>query len=829
MRLPVESVLRELLAALAARGVAVLQAPPGAGKTTLVPLALLEAPWLEGSRILMLEPRRLAARAAARRMAALLGEEVGGRVGFRVRHETRVGPRTRIEVVTEGVLTRMLTDDPTLLGTGIVIFDEFHERSVHADLGLALALYTRALVREDLRILVMSATLEAGPVAMLLGGAQVVTAEGVTHPVETRYLPPRRGTRLETAAAAAVRQALVEHAGDVLVFLPGAAEIRRTAALLEGVAADVIQLHGNLPPDVQDRAIRPAAPGRRKVVLATSIAETSLTIEGVGVVVDSGWARVPHYSPRTGMTRLATVRVSLAAATQRQGRAGRLGPGVCYRLWGEAEEQGFRPRPSPEILEADLAPLALQLAAAGLADPGDLAWPDPPPSAAFSEARSLLGQLGALDADGRITPHGRDMARRALHPRLSHMVLRGRELGAAREACELAGLLTERDVLRREASVLDADIRHRLDLLRGTVERQGVDRDALRRARLEARACADGLRAGGGRDGPIPGPGVLLSFAYPDRIARRRPGGGARYLLRSGTGAVLGDPALAREEYLVAADVEGGPREARIACAAPLTLEELEEHHGPAVEQERWVGWDAASRSVAARVRERLGALVLREGPLPDPDPGQVAAELLKGIRETGIAGLPWPPAAAGIRARVAFLRRMDSSWPDLSDEALAESAAEWLGPYLAGLRRLDEVTRLDLGRLLLDRLGWERREELERLAPSHLQVPSGSRVPLDYSDPESPVLAVRLQEVFGLAETPRVAGGRVPVTLHLLSPAGRPMQVTRDLAGFWRTTYFDVRKDLRGRYPRHYWPDDPLQAEPTRRAKPRRRPGNPG
>ena len=825
--LPIEPALPALRAALAGATSAVLQAPPGAGKTTRVPLALLAEPWVAGARILMLEPRRLAARAAARRMADTLGEPVGETVGFRVRHESRIGPRTRIEVLTEGILTRMLLDDPALEGVGLVVFDEFHERSLHADLGLALTLYTRELLRPELRVLVMSATLDGEATSALLGGAPIVTSEGRSHHVEMRYRPPKADQRLEASVAAAVRDVVAQEAGDVLVFLPGAGEIRRTAALLGGLEADVIGLHGNLPSEAQDRALRPGSPGRRKVVLATSIAETSLTIEGVRVVVDSGWSRVPRYSPRTGMTRLATVRVSLASAEQRRGRAGRLGPGVCVRLWSEQQHLGLLPRHKPEILEADLAPLALDLACAGIAGPDELRWLDPPPAGALAEARSLLGQLGALDASGRVTPHGRAMTRRSLHPRLAHMVLKGLELGAGDEACDLAALLSERDVLQRHEGVPESDIRTRLDLLRGVLERADVDRDALRRARLEARSCRGSNR----RSSDSVGAGVLLALAYPDRVAQRRSGGaqGGRYLLRNGMGATLAPQPLAREEYLAVAAIEGTARDGRVLLAAPLSLVELERVFAGDIVVDETVAWDPGSRSVQARCRGRLGSLVLREGPARSPDPALVTAALLGGIRSLGLPCLPWTPAARSVQARVAFLRRLGEEWPDLSDEALEGTIEEWLGPALGGCRRLDDLARLDLAGLLADRVGRERMARLELLAPSHITVPSGSRLPLDYSAPDGPVLAVRLQEVFGWPEAPRVGGGRVPVTLHLLSPASRPVQVTRDLAGFWRSAYFEVRKDLKGRYPRHYWPEDPLAAAPTRRAKPRGRPGNRG
>ena len=826
--LPIDAALPALRDALRAAGVAVLQAPPGAGKTTRVPLALLHELWLGGGRIVMLEPRRLATRAAAARMADTLGQRVGATVGYRIRHETRTGPGTRIEVVTEGVLTRLLRADPGLDGTGLIIFDEFHERSIHADLGLALTLQSRAILRPDLRILVMSATLEGEPVAALLGGAPIITSEGRSFPVETRHVPSRHSLGVEARVATAVRRALDDDTGDLLVFLPGAAEIRRTERLLKDVAAEVIPLHGSLPRDRQDRALRPAAQGRRKVVLATSIAETSLTVDGVRVVVDGGLARVPRYSPRTGMTRLATVRVSLASADQRRGRAGRQGPGVCYRLWSQAEEATLVARATPEILEADLAPLALDLADAGVATPGDLAWLDPPPGAAFEEARHLLRSLGVLDEVGRITPHGHRLARYALHPRLAHMVVRGKELGAGDLACELAVLLSERDLLARADGSPDADLSTRLDLLRGTVTRPGVDQEALRRLRTEARLCRQSGGSGGSvRDGgPPPSAGLVLALAYPDRVAQRRSTADGRFLLRNGMGARVESGVLAREEFLVAAELDGRPTDSRILQALPVERQELETHLANTIVREDVLTWDPEALAVLARRRRRLGAIVLDEGPLAEPDPEAVRQVLLDGIRREGLNRLPWTEAATHTRARLAFLHRLDSGWPDVSDEELTRSLESWLGPRLGPARRLQDLRQVDLGQALLDLVAPANRRQMDELAPTYVQVPTGSRILVDYSDPGSPVLAVRLQELFGQVTTPTVGRGRVPLTLHLLSPAGRPVQVTRDLAGFWQTSYFEVRKDLRGRYPKHHWPDDPLSAAPTRRSKRRGRDG---
>jgi ATP-dependent helicase HrpB len=831
--LPIEEVLPELRDALRRRTAAVLQAPPGAGKTTRVPLALLDEPWLAGQRIVMLEPRRLAARAAARRMAATLGERVGDTVGHRVRMDTRVGPRTRLEVVTEGVLARMLQSDPALEGVGLVIFDEFHERSLHADLGLALALQSQSLLRDDLRILVMSATLDGAAVAALLDGAPVVTSAGRAHPVETRYLPRPAEGWLDARVARAALEALHREPGDVLVFLPGQAEIRRVEDRLReagpGPGVRVAPLHGSLPQEAQDRAIEPSPPGERKVVLATSIAETSLTIEGVRTVVDSGVMRVPRFSPRTGMTRLETTPVTRASAEQRRGRAGRVGPGVCYRLWTEAEQHGLVPHAAPEILAADLAPLALELAAWGIADPAELRWLDPPPAAAFAQARELLAQLGALDAAGAATPRGRRMAGLGTHPRLAHMLLRGAELGLGALASDLAALLEERDPFRVDGGVPDADLRLRLEALRdprGGGRGHRVDAGTLHRARDAARHWREALaiRQPAARAADeTESAGLLLAFAYPDRIAQMRSGQPGRFLLRNGRGAVLeGAQALAEAPYLVAAELDGQGRESRVYLAAPLAEEELAAHFAEQTETEETVAWDAETGSVRARRRERLGALVLRDAPLADPDPGAVAAALLDGIARAGIAALPWSRDTQRLRERLTFLHRHDPAWPDASDAALLAALPEWLGPHLYGLRRLDDVRRLDLAGILLAGLPWDRRAALDELAPSHVEVPSGSRIPVDYSDPDAPVLAVRLQEVFGLTETPRVAGGRVPLTMHLLSPAHRPVQVTRDLASFWRGTYFEVKKDLKGRYPKHYWPEDPLQATPTHRTRPR-------
>jgi ATP-dependent helicase HrpB len=828
--LPIEPILPEIADALAHHPSAVIQAPPGAGKTTTVPLALLDAPWLGGRCIVMLEPRRLATRAAAYRLAELHGDRIGETIGYRMRGDSRVGRATRIEVVTEGILTRRIQHDPTLDGVGLLIFDEFHERSLDADLGLALALRTQALLREDLRIAVMSATLDGEAVATLLGDAPLITSEGRAFPVETRYVTPRPNARLEATTLAALDAALSRDAGDVLVFLPGAGEIARVADAL-GTRIDsstvIRSLYGALSQQDQDRAIRPDPDGRRKIVLSTSIAETSLTIEGIRIVVDSGWSRRPRFSPATGMTRLETTRVSLASADQRRGRAGRLGPGVCYRCWSEHETHSLLADSPPEIAGADLAPLALSLAAAGVDDPAELTWLTPPAAAPFAQARELLRELEAIDDAGRITPQGRSLAELPLHPRLSHMLMAARGDRSRRTAAALAALLSERDVFRSPAGPIDVDAGARVDLiLRGEDASPPLgaelDRDALRRARAET----DRLLRDASRDSGTAAeltPGQLLSLAYPDRVAQRRPGDAPRFVLRNGRGAELhGAQSLAVSPYIVAAELDDRRPNGRIFLAAAITIDDIRETFADQIVIEDAIEVDDAG-NVIARRRERLGAIILRDVPLSNPEPASIADALTGAIRARGVSRLPWSEGARRFRERLAFLHHHDPSWPDVSDAALETTIGDWLAPHLTGVRGIADVARVDLVTALADRLDWKQRRAVDVLAPTHIEVPTGSRIPVDYGNPAAPVLAVRLQEVFGLTESPRLFDGRVPVTMHLLSPAHRPVQVTQDLADFWRTSYFDVRKDLRGRYPKHEWPEDPLSATPTKRAKPRK------
>jgi len=811
--LPIDPALPDLLAALHAKGRAVLQAPPGAGKTTRVPLALLADGQVRG-RIVMLEPRRLAARAAAERLAETLGEPVGQTVGYRIRGEAKVSAATRIEVVTEGILTRMIQSDPELTGVGVLIFDEFHERSLHADLGLALAWEVRGALRPDLQLLVMSATLDAGPVAALLDGAPLITSEGRAFAVETRWLPrsPAPGLRYEAAMAGLITDAVRDSDGGLLVFLPGEGEIRRVEGLLSGrLPADcrVLPLFGAMDFAAQRAALAPMA-GGRKIVLATSIAETSLTIPDIRVVIDGGRARRARFNPASGMARLVTERVTRAEAEQRRGRAGRVAPGICYRLWTKGEEGGLAPFPPAEIEAADLTGLALELALWG-SEGADLAFLTPPPAPALAEARALLLDLGALDGGGRITDHGRALAALPVHPRLGHMLIL-----AGPAAATLAALVEERDPVRGAP----ADLMRRLHAVRDPKAYENehperVDRAVVERIRAEAKRLSRLVRPGTARLDAA----EMAALAYPDRIGMKRAGDGARYVLSGGKGAVIdnADP-LARSRMIVATDLDGDLREARVRQGIAIGEESVRRLFADEIQWQDVCEWSRREGRVVARRQERLGALVLADRAWADAPPEARARAALDGVRHLG---LPWSDAARRFRARVELLRHEGSDLPDFTDEALMARAEDWLMSHLAPVRSEADLRALDLTEALKAALTWDDQQLVNRLAPAHFTTPLGRTVPIDY-DGDHPAIAVRLQELFGVKTHPTVGPKRLPLRITLLSPAQRPVQVTLDLPGFWATSYADVRKDMRGDYPRHPWPEDPTEAEPTLRAKPR-------
>ncbi|PRW84822.1 ATP-dependent helicase HrpB [Pseudomonas simiae] len=835
--LPIDAALPALLDALSTRDEVVLQAPPGAGKTTRVPLALLEQQWLNGQTIVMLEPRRLAARAAAERMAAELGERVGETVGYRIRLESRVGPRTRIEVVTEGILARRLQSDPSLEGVGLVIFDEFHLRNLDADLALALTLNGREMLRNDvpLKVLLMSATLEGERLSRMLDDAPIITSEGRMFQVSTIWGKPHQpADLLDQAILSTCIDALEDQEGSLLVFLPGQAEIRRVHQNLKdrlGDREDVLfcPLHGELDLNAQRAAIDPPPFGKRKIVLATNIAETSVTIEGVRVVIDSGLERVPRFDPRSGMTRLSTQRISKASATQRAGRAGRLESGVCYRLWSESQHEQLAAYSAPEIQQADLSGLALQLARWGVL-PDDLRWLDSPPASTYSQACDLLVRLGALTEDRKLTKHGQDMAELPAHPRIANLLLRGTALGLGSLACNIAALLGERDIQRD----VGADIHSRLELLAGEQRAQRNEQSGVHRARRLAtqyRSFLPRLVTN-----PVANPedprwvGGLLAFAYPDRIAQQRRDGGGEYRLANGRAALFVESdALMKHRWLVIADLGSrqGQREERIYLAADFDPSLFDSILQEQVAQVEELDWDEREGVLRAERQRKIGELVLSSTPLANLDDDLRAKALINYIRRKGLELLPWTPELRQWQSRVELLRCLESEaksgndWPDLRDQALLNSMSEWLAPYVGKITRLSHVSQLDLPAILRTLLPWPLPQQLEAQAPQTIQVPSGSNIRIDYSE-RPPILAVRLQELFGLEDTPRIANGRQLLKLHLLSPARRPVQVTQDLSNFWKTTYVEVKKDLKGRYPKHFWPDNPLVAEATARAKPR-------
>ena len=812
--LPIHAVLEPLKAALASGNTAVLAAPPGAGKTTVVPLALLDQAWLDGGRVLVLEPRRIAARAAADRMASTLGETAGETVGYRTRLQSRIGPKTLIEVITRVVFTRMILDDPGLEGVGAVLFDEFHERSLDADLGLALARETQSLLRDDLRLLVMSATLDVAGVSRLLDGAPVIEAEGRAYPVETRYLGRNPAERFEEAMARGCLTALGEETGSVLAFLPGQGEIHRVARLvserLRLPNVDVVPLYGGLDRVEQDRAIEPAVEGRRKLVLATSVAETSLTIDGVRVVLDGGLSRVPRFEPSSGLTRLATVRVSRSSAEQRRGRAGRTEPGVCYRLWDEEQTRGLVPHQRPEIQEADLTGLALDLARWGARSVEGLALLDPPPAGAMAEARKVLSRLGALDAEGGLSDHGRRLTRIPLSPRLAHMVAVASDAGDAMTGARIAAVLSEPGLGGSGVDLADRLV--------------GLERDRSPRARDALKLADRWAKAAGGGKGETVEPGLLLAEAFPERIAKAR-GKTGELLLASGRGAAL-DAAdhLARESWLAVAELSagggGGEARDRVRLAAALDGTRIEADLGRLIDVEDRLVKEPSGRMVIRRAR-RIGALVLEENVIGAPDAKTMTAALRAEIEAEGLGALRWGEQATGLRARLAFLHGLDAGWPDVSDAALLEARADWLWPVLEGAKSLETISDGRLAEALRGLVPWDLQRKLDDLAPGRLDTPLGS-AGIDYGAEGGPRVEIRVQELFGVVTHPTVGGGRVPLTLSLLSPARRPVQVTKDLPGFWAGSWAAVRSDMRGRYPRHPWPENPADAQPTNRVKPR-------
>ncbi|MEH6813858.1 MAG: ATP-dependent helicase HrpB [Motiliproteus sp.] len=822
--LPIDDKIAQLQQALSNHCCCLLQAEPGAGKTTRVPLALLQQPWLKNQKIILLEPRRIAARSAASYMAKQLKQKTGDSVGYRLRLDSKIGTNTRIEVVTEGILTRMIQDDPSLEGIGCIIFDEFHERSLQADLGLALTLQSQQLFREDLRILIMSATLEQQALLPLLGpDLAVVQCPGRSFEVETHYL----GGDLLRFNTEQMTQGLINaidrHPGSLLAFFPGAGEIRRThQALLQQSLPEhleIIPLYGALGPEQQDRAMALPPPGHRKLVLATDIAESSLTIDGVNVVIDCGLTRKPRFDPNSGMSKLITHRISLASAIQRQGRAGRQQAGHCYRLWNRSQEASFDAYGAAEILHADLAPIALELAQWG-SDESELSWINSPPAAHLQQARTLLQQLGALDTNNIITAMGRAMVKLGSHPRLAHMMLKAKELGLGALGCDLAAILGEKDLLTNNGQ-RQADSRLRLEHFysqRSNRKASGL----IRRIQQTSQRWQRQLKVSD-QSADSDQAGLLLCFAFPDRIAQRRSASSQHYRLRNGRGATFQQQdSLANNEFLAIADIDGKEANGRIYLAAPIDLKLLQQHFSDQFEDSTEITWDDDSGSVRARQKSYLGKLIVRDQAIKQPAPEHICAGLLEGLRLNGLDSLPWDKNARALQGRIQLVARYqtDQAWPDLSDKALTDTLEQWLVPYIEGFRKLEQLKQLNLYELLLNSLSWQQQQQLQACLPSHFRVPSGSNIAIDYSSREEPQLSVRIQELFGLQQTPTIMQGKLPLTIELLSPARRPIQVTRDLTSFWQNTYAEVCKDLKGRYPRHYWPDDPYQAEATRGTK---------
>lgn len=832
--MPVNKILPKLAETLQNHDRAILQAPTGAGKTTRVPLHLLESDLVSG-KILMLEPRRLAASAAATQMARLIDETVGKTVGYRMQLENKTSTKTRIEVVTEGILTRMLQADPELNDIGLVIFDEFHERSVQADLGLALCLQSQEVLRETpLKLLLMSATLNTEQLSQALN-APIVTSDGFLFPVEERYLPrpvpDRQFFTLCNQVCQSIYQALSEQSGSLLVFLPGSGEIRHVARQLEekGLSPDVEvhPLFGDLSIEQQRQAIEPAENDHRKIVLATNIAETSLTIEGIRVVIDAGLARRAVFDPASGMTRLETRRISKSSADQRRGRAGRLEPGVCYRLWTESENQRLEATTPAEITEADLASLALEIACWGAQSPDELFWLDPAPSARYQQAIDLLYQLNALDDRGQITSHGQAIARLGTHPRIAHMLLLSVEKGLGMTGCCLAAILSERDLLKGQ-QYRSADILERVHLFESGKPGGNVDRGAFQRARRLMKQWQHRLKIPSSQTVQAEYAARLLLAAWPDRLAQRR-GKSSNYLLSSGQGAQLHheDP-LASEEYLVTPLLGGqdNQRNAQIFMACAIDKASIYDEMMELIEEKAITQWEQQGQRVLAVQQDCLGKLVLDQQNIPNPSQALISAAVISGIKQAGLKSLPWDKETTHLKQRLQFLaqfnEQLDEALPDFSDAGLLSSMDEWLTPFLNGITRLDQLKRLSLKDILLSRLSWNQQQKLDTEAPERWTVPSGSRIRISYQKTEEPSISARLQEMFGMLETPRIGFGRQPLTIELLSPAQRPVQITQDLNSFWKNTYHDVKKDLKGRYPKHYWPDDPMTAEPTRRVRPK-------